>query len=116
MVRQILAKTDSPTPYPTAGVAVTMTAEDITNHSRFLLTGREVLIIWNSGASGYTYTIASAVDAQGRTKDITTQAIVAGAIHTVGPFTQQPGWAQTDGYVYVDASNAAVKFGVIQLG
>lgn len=114
MPRQTLTKSNSPGPNPTAGVVVTMTAADTTNKEQFALTGREVLIIQNTGASSYTYTITSVADPYGRLGDITTQSIAAGAIHTVGPFGLA-GWQQTGGYLYLEASNTAVKFGVVAL-
>lgn len=114
MARQTLARTNSPGPNPTAGVAVTMTAADTTNKEQLALTGREVLIVHNTGASSRTYTVTSVADPYGRTGDITAQTILAGAIHTVGPFGLL-GWQQTGGYLYVEASHAEVKFGVIAL-
>lgn len=115
MARQTLTKTSSPGPNPTAGVAVTMTAADTVNKEQFALTGREVLIIHNTGASAYTYTITSVADpTYSRTGHITAQSIAAGAIHTIGPLGLD-GWRQTDGYLYLEASNAAVKYGVITL-
>jgi len=114
MARQTLTKSNSPGPNPTAGVVVTMTAADTTNKEQFALTGREVLIIQNTGASSYTYTITSVADPYGRLGDITTQSIAAGAIHTVGPFGLA-GWQQTGGYLYLEASNTAIKFGVVAL-
>ena len=116
MPRQILTKTNTPTPYPIAGQLITWATEDIANHSRFLFTGREILLIWNSHATTtFTYTIASVPDAQGRSKDITSQNVLAGEIHTIGPFTVLQGWMQADGYLYIDSNNAAVKFAVLQL-
>jgi hypothetical protein len=116
MPRQTLAVTNSPGPFPAAGVAVTMTAEDIANHSRFPLTGRELLLIWNSHATTtYTYTVYSVADQAGRVLDITAQNIVAQAIHVLGPLSTNQGWRQSDGGVNVDANNASVKFGVIVL-
>lgn len=113
MVRQDLVTTTSPSPYPTAGVVVTMTAEDATNHSQFPHTGKELLLLWNSHAStGYTYTVYGPADDAGRTGDITAQAIVAQAIHVLGPFASK-GWRQSNGKINVDANNASVKIGVI---
>ena len=114
MPRVTLTKSNSPGPNPTAGVAVTMTAADTSNLEQFTLTGREVLIVHNTGASSRTYTITSTPDPYGRTGDITTQTIAAGAIHTVGPFGLA-GWQQTTGHLFLQASHAEVKFGVIAL-
>lgn len=114
MPRVTLTRTNSPGPNPSAGVAVTMTAADTSNKEQFALTGREILLVHNTGASSYTYTITSVADPYGRTGDITTQSIAAGAIHTLGPFGLA-GWQQTDGRLYLEASNTAVKFGVVAL-
>ena len=115
MARQTLTKTAAPGPDPTAGVAVTMTAADTGNFEQFTWTGREVIIVQNTHASTtYTYTLTSVADERGRTLDITTQNIVAGAIHVIGPLSSQ-GWRQTNGYIYMQANNASVKWGVITL-
>lgn len=113
MARQILTQTVAPGPDPTAGVAVTMTAEDTSNHSRFLWRGQELVLIQNTGGSTYTYTVTSKADERGRTGNITTQSILAGEIHVLDCLSY-PGWVQSDEYVYLDASNVAVKFGVIR--
>lgn len=112
MPRTTLTKTASPNPNPTAGVAVTETAGDVANGNQFTWTGREILKLRNSGASTRTYTITSIADPFGRLGSITTQNILAGATHTIGPFSDL-GWRQTDGYVYVDVSHAEVLVSVI---
>jgi hypothetical protein len=76
-------------------------------------TGREVLMVQNSGASPYTVTITS-VAYLGRVGDITTYSLAAGEFAIFGPFDPK-GWNQADGQVYVAGSNALVKFAVIQL-
>jgi len=76
-------------------------------------TGREILVVWNSGASPYTFTVSS-VAYLGRTGDITAYSLAAGEYAVVGPFDPK-GWNQTDGQVYVAGSNVAVKFAVVQL-
>lgn len=116
MVRQVLAKTISPNGFPTAGLLLTETAEDITNHSQFTNTGKEILLIHNTHATTtYTYTIYSTVDEQGRSGDITAQNILATLIHIIGPFSVRPGWNQTTGAINVDSNNASVKFAVITI-
>jgi hypothetical protein len=91
-----------------------MTAANVADKNEFALTGREVVIIHNTGASTRTYTITSVPDPFGRTGDITAQNIAAGAIHTIGPFGLL-GWQQTGGTLYLEASHAEVKIGVIAL-
>lgn len=97
-----------------AGVTLTMTAADSSNGNQFVASGKDLLVIHNTGGSDYTFTVTSAADERGRTKDITTETITAGTYKIVGPL-ELMGWRQSDGYVYVSASNAAVKFGVITL-
>ena len=46
--------------------------------------------------------------------DVDAYSIAAGEYAVFGPF-KRPGWVQADGYVYLQASNAAVKFGVVAL-
>lgn len=114
MPRQTLAKTAAPGPFPTAGVAVTMTAADIANFEQFTWTGRELIIIQNSHATtAYTWTLTS-VSYLGRTGNITTESLAAGEIRVIGPLSDL-GWRQTDGYIYLQASNVAIKFGVITI-
>lgn len=114
MPRITLTKTTSPGPYPAAGVAVTMTAADTTNKEQIALTGRELIVIQNTGAGSRSYTITSIADSRGRTGTIAAQSIAAGAIHVIGPFALD-GWLQADGMLYIEASHAEVKWGVITL-
>jgi len=53
-------------------------------------------------------------DQQGRTGDITTYSLAAGAIVALGPF-QTEGWRQSDGNLYAVASHIDVKFSVLYL-
>lgn len=112
MARQTLTKTTAPGPNPTAGVAVTMTAEDASNHSQFAWTGAEILIIHNTDSGSHTWTLTSVADPFGRSGDITTETIAAGAIRVVDCLSSL-GWRQTNGMVYLAANDATVKFGVI---
>ncbi len=100
--------------YNHAGVVLTMTAGDVANMNQFVASGKDLLVIHNTGASQYTFTVTSAADAYGRTKDITTETIDAGVYKIVGPL-ELAGWQQSDGKVYLAASNAAVKFGIVRL-
>jgi len=118
MARQSLTKsTATATGFPTAGVELTMTAENVTDHSAFTNTGKELVVVHNThGSTTYTFTVTGVADQHGRTGNITTENVTAGQIKIVGPFSAQlPGWQQTDKTIQLDASNAAVKFGVITL-
>lgn len=88
------------------------TAADVGNSNSCTLTGRELLLVNNTGGSPYTVTITSAADELGRTGDITTYSLAAGEFAVFGPFPMR-GWRQTGGKLYFAGSNAAVKFAVI---
>jgi hypothetical protein len=111
MPRTTLTKTTGSGPYPTAGVALTLTAADTTNLNQFSLTRDDILIIQNTDTAARTYTITSTPDPQNRTGDLTNVSIAAGAIHVLGPF-DLPGWQQSDGNLYLQANSNLVKFGI----
>ena len=116
MARTALTKTTAPGGYGAslAGANLTLAAADISNLNSFVANGNDLVIAQNTGVSAYTVTITSAPDAYGRTGDIATESLAAGEIHIFGPFPL-PGWQQTDGSIYLQASNAAVKFGIVKL-
>lgn len=109
-----LTKSSAGGGYAAAGVTLTMTAADVANGNKFTASGNDLIVIENTGAATYTFTITSVADAFGRTGHITTENIVAGASKIVGPLPLA-GWNQTDGTILCSASNAAVKFGIIAL-
>lgn len=115
MPRTALTVTTIPSPYGGAGVAVTMDAADTSNQNRVPLTGREIIIAQNTGGAPYTVTVTSVDDRYGRSEDISAESIAAGAIRVYGVGLALEGWQQTDGNLYLQASNAAVKFGVLKL-
>lgn len=120
MARQTLTKGTPVGPYPTLPVTadsldIAFTAADATNKEQFAPSGDDLIIAWNSGASPYTITITSVADpVTKRTGDITTYSLAAGD-HAAFRIKKQ-GWMQSDGMVYIEASNAAVKWSVLQLG
>lgn len=102
-------------PYVADAADLTMTAADVANKNQFVATGNELVVAHNTGASAYTVTINSVADPNfGRTGDIATYSLAAGEYAVFGPFNVA-GWQQSDGYIYLEASNASVKFGVLQL-
>lgn len=101
-------------PNPTAGIVLTLTAADTTNKESTPCTGRELIVAQNTGGAAYTVTITSAPDINGRLGTISAQSLAAGAVVAFGPF-QNDGWRQTDGTIYYEASNPAVKFAVIRV-
>jgi hypothetical protein len=70
-------------------------------------------LAWNTGETPYTFTVTSAPDPQGRTGDIPTYSIAAGVISAFRVKTL--GWVQSDGKVYLQGSNASLKFAIAAL-
>lgn len=118
MARQTINKQIPLGPYPVLPLSVgaltlTETAADVANKDQFTPSGDDLVIIHNSGASPYTVTFTSVVDELKRTGDVSAHSIAAGAI--AGFRFKKPGWMEPDGKVYIEASNAAVKWIVLQL-
>src|SRR4051794_12132050 len=114
MARTTLTKTTAPGAYAAAGVPIVMTAADVANGNQFVGSGRDLVVAYNSGASGHTVTVSSANDPQQRKGDITAETIAAGAIRIYGPLPVS-GWIQSDGYIYIAANHAEVLFGILSL-
>jgi hypothetical protein len=118
MARTNLTKSTLAGPLPATlpvaanGLDLTFTAADVANKNQFAGAGDDLLLAWNSGVSAYTTTFTS-VAINGRTGDVTTYSIDAGEIAAFR--FKDIGWKQSDGKIYVEASNAAVKFAVIAL-
>ncbi|MGE5553296.1 MAG: hypothetical protein ACM3XZ_05155 [Betaproteobacteria bacterium] len=114
MARTTLAKTQAPGGYASTGAVLTLAAADVVNKNQFVATGNDLVVAQNTGASPATVTINSVADPYGRTKDVAGYVIPAGGIAVFGPFPVL-GWQQPDGKVYLEASNADVKFAVVAL-
>jgi len=119
MARTTLTKVATGGNFPTIPLTadsadIPMTVADTSNFNQFLPTGNELVIAHNTGASTYTVTITSVAAGNNRTGDITTYSLAAGDYAVFGPFRRE-GWMQSDGYVYLQATNAAVKFGIVTL-
>jgi hypothetical protein len=89
------------------------TACDVSNGNKFAITGRDILLVQNSGMSPYTITISSVADQYGRTQDITTYSVAAGNFSAFNFRNGTIGFRQTDGTVHLACSNAAIMFAVI---
>ncbi len=88
-------------------------AADVANGNYYTPTPGDFLIAWNSGASPYTITLASTVDERKRLNDITAYNLVAGDFICFH-YGDLVGWKQADGTIYLNASNAAVKFFILR--
>jgi hypothetical protein len=100
--------------YAAGAADLAMTAADVANMNQFSASGKDLVIAHNTGGSAYSVTITSAPDPFGRLTHIATYSLGAGAYAVFGPFALA-GWVQADGKIYLQASNAAVKFGVVAL-
>lgn len=89
---------------------LTMEAADASNKNQFAASGKDLVIAHNTGASPYTVTITNLDGAD----SISTYSLAAGEIAIFGPF-DLTGWCEADWKIYLEASNAAVKFGVLDL-
>lgn len=101
--------------YSANAADVTMTAADVANLNQFAATSTNLVLAHNGGVGAATITITSAPDEKGRTGDIAAYSLGAGEYAVFGPFDSQRGWRQADGYVYLQASSADIKLGVIEL-
>lgn len=80
----------------------------------FVATGRELILVNNTGASARTVTVKSAPDALGRSGDVTAYSVGAGEFAQLG-VRSNPGWRQANGRVWVDMSHAELEIAVIRL-
>ena len=104
----------APGKWPSAGGLLVWLGADTVNKEQFPLTGQELVLAWNTGASGRTITIDSSADPYGRSGPITAEAIAAGDIRMFGPF-DIVGWAQSDGNLHFEGNHLEVEFAVISL-
>lgn len=114
MPREIHTPVVAPGKFPTAGAAFTWTAAVPANKEEFILTGRELLLARNVGASPHTITITSVQDPFNRSGNITAESIAVSEFKMYGP-VDITGWQQPDGNLYFEADNAEVEFAVIRL-
>lgn len=93
---------------------ITWVALDPSNGNRFVPSGCDALLFYNSSAdTAYTATITSA-PIKGRTLDVT-YTLQAGEVAFFGPYPLT-GWQQAaDRYFYITGNNAAVKVAVLRI-
>ncbi len=112
MPRTSIAAVAAPGGYVSAPTEIAYVAADPANKNQVTLTGKELLIAFNSGAAPHTITITSVPDEKNRTGDITAFSIAAGKYYIFGPVALA-GWQQTDGRLYFEADHAEIKFAII---
>lgn len=95
-----------------AGLAVSETTGDTTDHNSFINDGNTILVIRNSGSTvARTTTIAFGKTVDGQTVTARTVSVNAAATKYVGPFPVDT-YGST---VSIDADNAELKYQVIQV-
>ena len=119
MARVTLTRTTPLGPYPTLQPAanaldLTLTAADTVNKEQFTLDGPALIIAHNNGVGARTITLTSTTDSKQRTGDVTAFSIGADEI-AVFKVDSTEGWRQTDGYMYIEASHAEVRWGIVRL-
>ena len=112
MVRTNITRQAKHADYDAAISTVTMAALDNTNGNAVSMNGDEVLLLHNPTGGSINITIGSA-PLNGRTLD-KTGAVAAGAYARVGPLPL-PGWKQTDGKLYINASAPGLLAAVIAI-
>lgn len=120
MARQLLTAISPIGSYPvtplTANSAdLTFTAANPTDKEQVAASGKDLILVWNTHAANpYTVSFDSVKDEKNRVGDIDAYSIGAGEIACFGPF-KQAGWMQSDGNIYFEAENAAIKYAVIRV-
>jgi len=106
------------TPLTALSAALVFTAADVANGNSFVSTGRELILVMNTGAAPGTVTVTSVVDPSARTGDITAYSLPIGsvtpqfAVHGPLPLA---GWSQPAGVVNLQGSAATVWFCIVRL-
>lgn len=119
MARQTLTKQAPKGPYVALPVTansldLAFSAADATNKEEFVTGADSLLIVWNTHATTpYTFTISSVADDKKRTGDIGPYTLQAGE-HAQYRL-KKTGFMQSNGKIYMEAENAAIKFAVIEL-
>jgi hypothetical protein len=101
-------------PITAGSLSLTFTACDAVNGNSFTSTGREVLIVNNTGGSTYTFTVSSVPDNLNRSDTALTNYSVAAGVIVGVQMKTQIGWLQTGGTINLTCSNAAIKYAVVQ--
>jgi hypothetical protein len=124
LVAQSLPLATGASYFPALPVAATsadlvFTAGDSGNNNVVpIVNSKTVVLAFNAHATTtFTVSIISVADAQGRTGDITSYAILAQKTSSFGPFSTTPaGWNQTSpAGLYLNPTSTNVQFAVLTL-
>jgi hypothetical protein len=93
-------------------LALPFVAGDPINGNLFLITGEEILVIQNTDTVAHSFTALSTQDAVGRTDDLV-YSVPANSV-AILQFSVLEGYVQPDGNVYLNPSDAHIKFAVVE--
>lgn len=112
MARSQIART-SQNRDPIAGLVVTWQNANTVDGDAFRVTGRELLLVRNNGATTANLIIDSVPDPYRRERDIN-ENIQSGETRLYGPFSLEA-WRQNDGMVYINANSTDIQYVLISL-
>lgn len=121
MARTNIADQTPVGPYPAGGTVsagaldLVWTAADTSNDNEALLSGKEVLLVWNTDTASHNLTITSAPDEHGRSSNIASYAVGAGVISAFSFRGGNAGWLQSDGHAYFQGDSAMLKFAILTI-
>ncbi|KKM71085.1 hypothetical protein LCGC14_1434240 [marine sediment metagenome] len=106
-------------PHPAIPISVgaldfTFANGDTALGNEFVITGRQLLLVFNNDVGAQTFTISSVPDAFGRKGDITDYSLDAGD-YVAFWFGSVVGWRQTANKILLASSNDAIQYAVLNL-
>jgi hypothetical protein len=94
----------------------TLAASTAATTDAWTCTGKDILILFNSGSIAYTATITSQADEKNRTEDITDYSLAAGDYAAFGcGLTNGKGWMDSSKKITITTSNILIKVAVLRL-
>lgn len=113
MPRSALTKTVLSGSYPGTGVAVVWQDSDPVNGNTFAASGKEMILVRNTGATAKQITLQANADPFGRVSDVV-ESIASAAMKAYGPF-QLLGWATASGNFEIDSDSTDLEVAVLVL-
>lgn len=120
MARTLVTKNESAKRYPliqppadSLDFAFVTTSGGDDDGYEYVATGREVVLLRNTGEGANTFTLHSVVDEFGREGDIAAYSLAAGEFAVLIPPLK--GFQQADGRIDIDVSDPEVNICVLQL-
>lgn len=115
MPRTALTPIETPGASPLSAGAMAFTPADPTNGNKFVSTGKELLVVHNTGAGSRNVTFQTiAINGRQDPNHNTAIAVAAGLYKVFGPFPLK-GYRQSDGTISVTGSHAEVEFAVLKV-